>query len=220
MYHAEKVLTVLTENAPTWMIERDRLTINAPTLARQQGVSGAPVVREEAVQELAKQTVREAGIAQDPAEGQLLETDKAYLELFKALLLINTALLAGLGTMVGLVPEADHLYTTRGAVVGSLSSAGLAMIGLATATGIVGTASDEHPTPQERTLPPIHREPSLAAADRCVVPALGNSVRRGAGVLVWRGSAPFRRSKLIVRPRGIATWLTPQESSLERFCCS
>jgi hypothetical protein len=172
---------------------------------------------------LAKQTVREAGIAQDPAEGQLLETDKAYLELFKALLLINnTALLAGLrlGTMVGLVPEADHLYTTRGAVVGSLSSAGLAMIGLATATGIVGTASDEHPTPQERTLPPIHREPSLAAADRCVVPALGNSVRRGAGVLVRRGSAPFRRSKLIVRPRGIATWLTPQESSLERFCCS
>jgi hypothetical protein len=145
MYHAEKVLT---ENAPTWMIERDRLTINAPTLARQQGVSGAPVVREEAVQQLAKQTVREAGIAQDPAEGQLLETDKAYLELFKALLLINnTALLAGLrlGTMVGLVPEADHLYTTRGAVVGSLSSAGLAMIGLATATGIVGTASDEHP---------------------------------------------------------------------------
>jgi hypothetical protein len=147
MYHAEKVLTVLTENAPTWMIERDRLTINAPTLARQQGVSGAPVVREEAVQHLAKQTVREAGIAQDPAEGQLLETDKAYLELFKALLLINTALLARLrlGTIVGLWHEADHLYTTRGAVVGSLSSAGLAMIGLATATGIVGTASDEHP---------------------------------------------------------------------------
>jgi hypothetical protein len=144
MYHAEKVLTVLTENAQTWMIERDRLTINAPTLARQQGVSGAPVVREEALQQLAKQTVREAGIAQDPAEGRLLETDKAYLELFKALL-INTALLAGLGTIVGLWHEADHLYTTRGAVVGSLSSAGLAMIGLATATGIVGTASDEHP---------------------------------------------------------------------------
>ena len=45
---------------------------------------------------------------------------------------------------------------------------------------------------------------------------LGNSVRREGGVLARRSSAPFRRSKLIATPRSIATWLTPQESCLER----
>ena len=42
MYRAEKVPT---ENGPTWMIERDSLTTNAPTSAPQQGVSGVPVAQ-------------------------------------------------------------------------------------------------------------------------------------------------------------------------------
>jgi hypothetical protein len=49
MYRAEKIHT---ENGPTWMIERDSLTTNAPTTAPQQGVSGVPVAQQEALQEL------------------------------------------------------------------------------------------------------------------------------------------------------------------------
>jgi len=44
MYRAEKVLA---ENGPTWMIERDSLTTNAPTAARQQDASGVSVVQHE-----------------------------------------------------------------------------------------------------------------------------------------------------------------------------
>jgi hypothetical protein len=46
MYRAEKVHT---ENGPTWLIERDSLTTNAPTSASQQGVSRVPVLQQEAI---------------------------------------------------------------------------------------------------------------------------------------------------------------------------
>lgn len=59
MYRAEKILT---ENGPTWMIERDSLITNAPTSASQQPVGGVPAITQEALQELARAIVREAGI--------------------------------------------------------------------------------------------------------------------------------------------------------------
>jgi hypothetical protein len=62
-YRAEKVHT---ENGPTWMIERDSLTDNAPTSAPQQPASGVPAAQEAAMQELAKAIVREAGLGRDP----------------------------------------------------------------------------------------------------------------------------------------------------------
>jgi hypothetical protein len=63
MYRAEKVHT---ENGPTWLIERDSLITNAPTSARQQGVRGVPTPQQEALQELARAIVREAGLQEDP----------------------------------------------------------------------------------------------------------------------------------------------------------
>jgi hypothetical protein len=66
MYKAEKVLT---ERGPTWMIDRDSLTTNATTSAPQQPVSGVPAIQQEALQELARQIVREAGLqAEDQQE--------------------------------------------------------------------------------------------------------------------------------------------------------
>jgi hypothetical protein len=59
MYRAEKVHT---ENGPTWMIERDSLTTNAPTSAPQQPTSGVSAAQQEAIQELARAIVRESGI--------------------------------------------------------------------------------------------------------------------------------------------------------------
>ncbi len=59
MYRAEKILT---ENGPTWMIERNSLITNAPTTASQQPVGGVPAITQEALQELARAIVREAGI--------------------------------------------------------------------------------------------------------------------------------------------------------------
>src|SRR5687768_12988803 len=73
MYRAEQIHT---ENGPTWMIERDSLTTNAPTSARQQAVSGVPAVQQAALQELARQIVKEAGLVPDPeAEAAKIEAE-------------------------------------------------------------------------------------------------------------------------------------------------
>src|SRR5215210_1525032 len=105
MYRAEKVHT---ENGPTWMIERDSLTNNAATSARQQAVSGVPSVplaQQEALQELARAIVREAGIAQDPAWQARLEGNKLAGEAAKTLVLVGSGLLVGMAAVVGIMPN-------------------------------------------------------------------------------------------------------------------
>jgi len=101
MYRAEKVLT---ENGPTWMIDRDSLTNNAPTSARQQAVSGVPSVQQEAIQELARAIVREAGIAQNPEVQARLEGNKLAAEAAKTLVLVGSGLLVGMTAVVGIMP--------------------------------------------------------------------------------------------------------------------
>jgi hypothetical protein len=112
MYRAEKVHT---ENGPTWMIERDSLTNNAPTSARQQAVSGVPAAQQEALQELARAIraiVREAGLQPDPEDSEAkanlkfererrLEFWKIQYDYFKHLMTLALASIAGLGAMLG-----------------------------------------------------------------------------------------------------------------------
>jgi len=104
MYRAEKVLT---ENGPTWMIDRDSLTTNAPTSGPQQPVSGVPAIQQEALQELARQIVREAGIAQDPEREARLEGNKLAAEAAKTLVIVGSGLLVGMAAVVGVMPDAS-----------------------------------------------------------------------------------------------------------------
>lgn len=101
MYRAEKIHT---EHGLTWMIDRNSLTNNPPTTARQQPVAGVPVVQQEALQELAKAIVREAGIAQDPEREAQLEGNKMAMEAAKALVLVGSGLLVGMAAVVGVMP--------------------------------------------------------------------------------------------------------------------
>ena len=101
LYRAEKVHT---ENGPTWMIERASLTTSAPTSASQQGVSGVPVAQQETLRELAREIVREAGIAQDPEEEARLEAAKLAAESAKTNVLLSSGALVGIGTLVGVLP--------------------------------------------------------------------------------------------------------------------
>src|SRR5215218_4140343 len=92
MYRAEKVHT---ENGPTWMIERDSLTDNAPTSAPQQPASGVPpasLAQQAAIQELARAIVREAGITQDPEAQARLEGNKLAAEAARTLVIVSSGL--------------------------------------------------------------------------------------------------------------------------------
>jgi hypothetical protein len=66
VYRAEKVLT---DRGPTWMIDRDSLTANAPTSDSKLEVARFP---QEALTILAREIVREAGLSRDP-ERELAE---------------------------------------------------------------------------------------------------------------------------------------------------
>jgi hypothetical protein len=121
MYRAEKFHT---ENGPTWMIERDSLTANAPTTAPQQGVSGVPVVQQEAIQELARTIVTESGIARDPEQEAWLEGNKMAAEAAKALVIVGSGLLVGMAAVVGVMPTASAssplLYIAFAFVIASI----------------------------------------------------------------------------------------------------
>jgi hypothetical protein len=106
MYRAEKVHT---ENGPTWMIERASLTTSAPTSAPQQGVSGVPVAQQEALQELAREIVREAGIVQDPEREARLESSKMLVEAAKTNVLLSSGALVGIAAMIGVLPSSGHM---------------------------------------------------------------------------------------------------------------
>jgi hypothetical protein len=120
------------------MIERDSLTTSAPTSARQQGVSRVPVAQQEALQELARAIVREAGIARDPEQEARLENDKARAELFRTMVFLNTALLAGMAATVAFLPELLHLWLLVVALVCNVSGITFALCGLVLATILVG----------------------------------------------------------------------------------
>jgi hypothetical protein len=139
MYRAEKVLT---ENGPTWMIDRDSLTINTPTTARQQSVSAMPVLQQEALQELARQIVKEALITRDPEEGGRRENDKARAELWRTIALLYTALLAGIAATVAFFGVDQLVGATVvvlvASVVTNLSGLLFAFFALVSATIAVG----------------------------------------------------------------------------------
>jgi hypothetical protein len=77
MYRAEKVQT---ENGPTWMIERDSLTNNPTPSAGQQVVVSPNTISAEAIQELARAIVREAGSTHDPAEEAAERRQRQFIE--------------------------------------------------------------------------------------------------------------------------------------------
>jgi excisionase family DNA binding protein len=129
---AEKVVT---EHGPTWMIDPDSLTTNAPTSADQRLVGRVP---EEALTILAREIVREAGVAQDPARTALLENDKARAEMFRTMAILDTALLAGLGAVAAIVPDVQMVWALRASVTLMLVSITLALFGLINATIVIG----------------------------------------------------------------------------------
>jgi uncharacterized membrane protein SirB2 len=142
MYRAEKFHT---ENGPTWMIERDSLTTNAPTTARQQGVSGVPAAQQEAIQELARAIVKEARVSQDPEWQAQLESNKLAMEAAKTQLLVGSGLLVGMGAVVGILPDASRasplLYSAFAFVVLSVYTGIVWMREIAAAMG----RSERHP---------------------------------------------------------------------------
>jgi hypothetical protein len=123
LYRAEKFQT---ENGPTWMIERDSLTNNAPTSASQQAVSSVPALQQAALQELARQIVKEAGLVPDTeAEAAKIEAEaeskrkedlmdaskrhtQAYLDFLKHMTTLSGAsIVAGIAALGAFVKEAD-----------------------------------------------------------------------------------------------------------------
>jgi len=142
MYRAEKVHT---ENGPTWMIERDSLTTSAPASAPQHTVSGVSVAQQEAIQELARAIVREAGIAREDVV-RLENNLKAYAEFFRSMAFLNTALLAGIATTVTFLSNPHHIFwltVSMGAVVLGIL---LALLGLVVATSQLGVVGTSPPT--------------------------------------------------------------------------
>jgi hypothetical protein len=77
LYSAEKVLT---ENGPTWMIDRASLTTNAPTSATQQPVSEVPALQQVDIQELARQIVKDAGLQKDPVREAVEKERDRFVE--------------------------------------------------------------------------------------------------------------------------------------------
>jgi hypothetical protein len=132
LYRAEKVLT---ENGPTWMIDRNSLTNNAPTSASQQGVSGVPALRQEDLQELARQIAKEAGLSQDPEKEAAEQRRRAFIEggrehwkaqvdFFKHMATISGASIAFvIGVSASFINKPDNpLFDLRTAASGLLSS--------------------------------------------------------------------------------------------------
>jgi hypothetical protein len=93
------------------MIERDSLATNAPTTAAQQGVSGVPIVQQEASQELARAIVREAGLAREDVGQQ--ENDKACAEEIQRRDLIIGQLTQANAALAARVPELEAPQTSE-----------------------------------------------------------------------------------------------------------
>jgi len=74
VYQAEKVVT---ERGPTWMIDRDSLTANTPTSDSQQLVGK---LSQETLTILAREIVREAGLARDPEQEAAEKRQQEFIE--------------------------------------------------------------------------------------------------------------------------------------------
>lgn len=111
MYSAEKVLT---ERGPTWMIDRDSLTTNGPTNARQHPVGVVPPAQSEALQELARAIVREAGVVQDPDENRDLESTKMTFDRSKTQVLLISGVLVGAVALSNITPSGPGSFGLLG----------------------------------------------------------------------------------------------------------
>jgi hypothetical protein len=142
-YRAEKVVT---ERGPTWMIDRDSLTTNAPPSDSQQLVGRVPHEAQAALQVLAREIVREAGIAQDPAREAELAGNKLALEAARTQVIVAAGLLVGMAAVVGILPggslASPLLYIAFALVLISIFAGISAMYEIATRTsrseGLVG----------------------------------------------------------------------------------
>jgi hypothetical protein len=128
IYSAEKAVT---ERGETWMIDRDSWTTNTPSSDPQQLVSRAPALPAEALQVLAREVVREAGLAKDPdreAEREArLEANKLRMEAAKTQVLISSGLLLGMVAVAGILPTRTETKYLWIAVLSIVASAGLAV---------------------------------------------------------------------------------------------
>jgi hypothetical protein len=106
------------------MIERDSLATNAPTTAAQQGVSGVPIVQQEALQELARAIVREAGLAREDVGQQ--ENDKARAEEIQRRDLIIGQLTQANAALAARVPELETPQTSEDGTQEPVEDAGRA----------------------------------------------------------------------------------------------
>ena len=133
MYRAEKVHS---ENGPTWMIERDSLTTNAPTSASQQAISGVPAAQQEAIQELARAIVREAGLQRDPEIERAREDIQGKLDTLKHISTLDGATVVAL-LLVQRAWELDQrlVATTLGTVGVSFLLAILGFMGVSSWLG-------------------------------------------------------------------------------------
>jgi hypothetical protein len=106
------------------MIECDSLATNAPTTAAQQGVSGVPIVQQEALQELARAIVREARLAREDVGQQ--ENDKARAEEMQRRDLIIGQLTQANAALAARVPELEAPQTSEDGTQEPVEDAGRA----------------------------------------------------------------------------------------------
>jgi hypothetical protein len=138
MYRAEKFHT---ENGPTWMIERDSLTDSAPTTAPQQPTSGVPAAQQEAIQELARAIVREAGLQRDPDIERAREDIHGKLDMLKHTSTLNAATVVALLLLHRAWELNDRLVAVTLGVVGI--SFLLALLGLIGVSSWLGSTEYE-----------------------------------------------------------------------------
>ena len=100
---AEKVVT---ERGPTWMIDPDSLTTNTPTSDSQQLVGRVP---QEALTLLAREIVREAGIAREPEVDHAREGLKLIFEAAKTQALLTSGVIVAGVTVGSLLPNPSYL---------------------------------------------------------------------------------------------------------------
>jgi hypothetical protein len=102
IYPAEKIHT---ERGETWVLNRDSLTTNTPASNSQQLVGRVP---QEALQILAREIVKEAGLQRDPAQEAWVEGQKLVHETARTQALITAGLL-GASAAAGFIPNPEHL---------------------------------------------------------------------------------------------------------------
>ena len=103
-YRAEKMVT---ERGPTWMIDRSSLIAEtSPGTTSQQPVR---MDREEAIQALAREIVREAGLQRDPQQEVKLEANRFRVEAYKTQVTIGTGALVATGAVGSFVPSPDSV---------------------------------------------------------------------------------------------------------------